>query len=177
MKKQGACCLVHDSKVKVDGILQEASKSIPPSKLPSPPLSLVTYKGEELPDDLTLLEHCVLRKITQPSRLKLEERLFVIGEEDLTGEFAVYLLELAFESGRNRDSFHWLFWSLPLPGQFSLYYTSLSVYDSYCYNHDNHGYVGLSYFYQQHLEMPENPKRRKKKPKIINVLCTLVNSS
>ena len=109
MKQQRACSLVHDSQLKVDCILQEASKGNPALKPLSPPLSLVMYKGEKLPKDLNLLDHCVSLKITQPSRLKLEERLFVIGEEDLTGECSVHLLELAVEPSWNQDSCHWLF--------------------------------------------------------------------
>ena len=42
--------------------------------------------GGELPADFTLLNYCLGLRLTQPSRIKYENKLFLINEDDLKGK-------------------------------------------------------------------------------------------
>ena len=83
--RQGVSFNARNSQLNMDEILQEASNAIPQSHLPPPPLILVTYSGDEVPKESTLLDHCATFKISQPSRLKSSQKLFIISKDDLTG--------------------------------------------------------------------------------------------
>ena len=84
--RQGVSFLTHCTDG-ADSIIGEAIRSIPSSKLPDKPICLVKHDGEEVERGFTLLNYCLEKNISQPSRVKAENRLFLLSEEDLKGGY------------------------------------------------------------------------------------------
>ena len=66
-----------------ENILKEARAVIPTEKLPPGALTLVTYCGQEVDEDFKLSTHCVNQRIRQLSRVKSENKVFIVSQEHL----------------------------------------------------------------------------------------------
>ena len=64
-------------------VIREAKDTIPDEKMPHDPICLITSAGGELPVDFTVLQHCLRMRLTQPSKIKHEHKLFLINEDEL----------------------------------------------------------------------------------------------
>jgi len=69
-------------------VIREAKDTIADEKMPYDPICLITSAGGELPVDFTVLQHCLRMRLTQPSKIKHEHKLFLINEDELKGENA-----------------------------------------------------------------------------------------
>ena len=71
-------------------VIREAKEAIQEEKRPRDPMCLVTSTGGKPPADFTLLNYCLGLRLTQPSRIKYENKLFLINEDDLKGKPSRY---------------------------------------------------------------------------------------
>lgn len=67
-------------------VIREAKEAIPKEKRPHDPMCLITSTGGELPVDFSLLNYCLGLRLTQPSRIKYEYKLFLINNDELKGK-------------------------------------------------------------------------------------------
>lgn len=70
----------------VASVIREAKDTIADEKMSHDPICLITSAVGELPVDFTILQHCLRVRLTQPSKIKHEHKLFLINEDELKGK-------------------------------------------------------------------------------------------